>query len=194
MLGSELYYNAPDSTYHIFWASTIPGRHSYVPTSDREKQWNHRIYETTTKDFETFTPAKLWFNPDFSVIDAAIAKVPGKDELIMVVKNENSNPPEKNLRVTRTDDINKGFPVEVSESITGKDWVEGPAPLFVGDTLYVYYDMYRNHRYGAVKSTDEGKTFTEINDEVSFPKGIRHGTAFPVDRKIIDNLINYYSK
>lgn len=54
--------------------------------------------------------------------------------------------------------------------------------------------MYRNHRYGAVKSTDEGKTFTEINDEVSFPKGIRHGTAFPVDRKIIDNLINYYSK
>lgn len=96
--------------------------------------------------------------------------------------------------MTRTDDINKGFPVEVSESITGKDWVEGPAPLFVGDTLYVYYDMYRNHRYGAVKSTDEGKTFTEINDEVSFPKGIRHGTAFPVDRKIIDNLINYYSK
>ena len=188
----ELYYNAPDKTFHIFWATTIPGRHSYVPTSEREKQWNHRIYETTTKDFETFTKASLWFNPDFSVIDAAIAKVPGGNDLIMVVKNENSNPPEKNLRVTRVDDINKGFPTHVSEPITGKYWAEGPAPLFVGDTLYVYFDMYTSHRYGAVKSTDGGKTFTEINDEVSFPKGIRHGTAFPVSKSVVDNLLRHY--
>lgn len=188
----ELYYNAPDSTFHIFWASTIPGRHSYVATSESEKQWNHRIYEVTTKDFQTFTPAKLWFNPDFSVIDAAIAAVPGGNDLIMVVKNENSNPPEKNLRITRVDDINKGFPVEVSEPITGDYWAEGPAPLFVGDTLYVYFDMYTSHRYGAVKSTDGGKTFTEINDEVTFPKGIRHGTAFPVIKSVVNNLLKHY--
>ena len=189
----ELDYNAPDSTYQIFWATTISGRHAHVATSEREKQWNHRIYETTTRDFETFTPATLWFNPDFSVIDAAIAKVPGGNDLIMVVKNENSNPPEKNLRITRVDDINKGFPTEVSAPITGDYWAEGPAPLFVGDTLYVYFDMYTSHRYGAVRSTDGGHEFTEINDEVSFPEGIRHGTAFPVKKSVLDNLLKHYS-
>jgi hypothetical protein len=43
----------------------------------------------------------MFFDPEFSVIDAAIVKDKNK-ELIMVVKNENSNPPEKNLRITKT--------------------------------------------------------------------------------------------
>ena len=67
----------------------------------------------------------MFFNPDFSVIDAAIVKDPKLGDLIMIVKNENSNPPEKNLRVTRTKKIEKGFPTKVSallqESIGRKD-------------------------------------------------------------------------
>jgi cardiolipin synthase len=71
----------------------------------------------------------------------------------MVVKNENSLPAEKNLRVTTTKRIAKGFSTKVSAPISPKDiWCEGPAPLYVGDTLYVYFDMYRNHRYGVLRS------------------------------------------
>ena len=40
---------------------------------ESEKGLNHRIYYVTTKDFNTFSETKLFFNPDFSVIDAAIA-------------------------------------------------------------------------------------------------------------------------
>lgn len=104
----------------------------------KRKGLNHRMYYVTTKDFRTFSKTKMFFNPDFSVIDAAIVKDPTQGDLIMVVKNENSNPPEKNLRVTRTKNIAKGFPTKVSAPITGKYWAEGPAPLFVGDALYVY--------------------------------------------------------
>ena len=95
----------------------------------------------------------MFFDPDFSVIDAAIVKDKNK-ELIMVVKNENSNPPEKNLRITKTKNIQDGFPVEVSAPITGDYWAEGPFPLLVGDYLYVYFDKYRNHKYGAVRTKD----------------------------------------
>lgn len=123
----EIFYDKPSETYYIYWASTIPGRHCFVPTSDEEKQWNHRIYLTTTKDFETFTPTELWFNPSFSTIDAAIAKSPINEEYIMFVKNENSAPAEKTFARTRTKDIKAGFPVEVSEPITGEYWAEGPA-------------------------------------------------------------------
>ncbi len=185
----ELFYDEPSQTYYIFWATTIPGRHKEVPTSESEKGLNHRIYYVTTKDFKDFSETRMFFNPDFSVIDAAIVRDAKQQDLIMVVKNENSNPPEKNLRVTRSKNIAQGFPTEVSAPITGDYWAEGPAPLFVGDTLYVYFDKYRDHRYGAVRSLDHGQTWTDISDQVSFPQGIRHGTAFTVDRKVLENLM-----
>ena len=186
----ELFYDEPSETYYIFWATTIPGRHKEVPTSESEKGLNHRMYYVTTKDFRTFSKTKMFFNPDFSVIDAAIVKDPTQGDLIMVVKNENSNPPEKNLRVTRTKNIAKGFPTKVSAPITGKYWAEGPAPLFVGDALYVYFDKYRDHRYGAVRSLDHGETWEDVSDQVSFPKRIRHGTAFAVDASVVESLID----
>ena len=184
----ELYYDKPSKTFYIFWATTIPGRHSPVQSTEREKQWNHRIYCTTTRDFKTFTKTRLFFNPDFNVIDAAIVRDPARKDLIMVVKNENSLPAEKNLRVTRTKKIKKGFPTSVSEPITGKYWAEGPAPLFVGDTLYVYFDKYTLGKYGAIRSTDHGETWTDVSDLTTFPKGIRHGTAFKVSEETFRKL------
>lgn len=185
----ELFYDEPSQTYYIFWATTIPGRHKEVPVIESEKGLNHRIYYVTTKDFQTFSPTKMFFNPDFSVIDAAIVRDPVAKDLIMVVKNENSLPAEKNLRVTRTARMEDGFPTQVSPSITGDYWCEGPAPLFVGNDLYVYFDKYRNHQYGAVRSKDHGKTWEDVSDRVSFPKGVRHGTAFTVDRSVVDRLL-----
>jgi len=190
----ELFYDQPSKTFYIFWATTIPGRHSYVATSESEKQWNHRIYYTTTKNFKKFKKTKMFFNPDFSVIDAAIVRDPQQSDLIMVLKNENSAPAEKNIRVTRTKNIKKGFPTIVSSPITGNYWAEGPAPLFVGENLYVYFDRYRDHRYGAVRSTDHGKTWVDISDQVSFPQGTRHGTAFTVDKSVLDKLLQHQSQ
>lgn len=187
----ELFYDEPSKTYYIFWATTIPGRHKEIPTSESEKGLNHRMYYVTTRDFKTFSETKLFFNPDFSVIDAAIVKDPKQKDLMMVVKNENSNPPEKNLRITRTKNIKDGFPIEVSDAITGDYWAEGPAPLYVDNTLYVYFDKYRDHKYGAVRSIDHGDTWEEVSDQVSFPKGTRHGTAFAVDAKVVKALIKH---
>lgn len=184
----ELFYDEPTDTYYIIWATTIPGRHSYVASSESEKQWNHRIYYTTTKDFKTFTKTRMFFNPDFNVIDAAIVCDPVKKDLLMVLKNENSAPAEKNIRITRTGEIRQGFPTKVSSPITGDYWAEGPAPLFVGDTLYVYFDKYTKGCYGAVRSLDHGQTWTDVSEEVSFPKGIRHGTAFKVSETVFQNL------
>ncbi len=185
----ELFYDSRSKTYYIFWATTIPGRHKEVATSESEKGLNHRMYYVTTKDFKTFSKTKMFFNPDFSVIDAAVVKDELNNDYIMIVKNENSNPAEKNLRVTRTKNIAKGFPIEVSAPINGDYWCEGPTPIFVGDDLYVYFDKYTQHKYGAVKSSDCGKTWEDVSDRVSFPKGTRHGTAFKVERSVLNKLM-----
>lgn len=186
----EIFYDKPSRTFYIFWATTIPGRHKEIPVIESEKGLNHRIYCTRTKDFQTFSPAELWFDPGFSAIDAAIAKDPANGKLLMFVKNENSLPAEKNIRVTATRRIGRGFPTRVSAPIHGSFWAEGPAPLFLEDgTLIVYYDRYREHKFGASVSRDHGKTWKELpEEEFSLPSGIRHGTALRVDDEVVNRL------
>lgn len=183
----EVFYDSKSKLYYIIWASTIPGMHTPVAESETEKGLNHRQYFVTTPDFETFSPTKIFFNPDFSVIDGAILKQ-GK-EYLFFVKNENPNPPQKNIRVTRTRDLKKGFPIAVSEPITGNYWAEGASPLQVGKYIYVYFDKYMEGKYGAVRSDDGGKTWEDVSDQITFPKGTRHGTAFKLDKKIAQKLL-----
>lgn len=181
----ELAYDPEKKEYLIFWATTIPGRHSDVSDSEREKGLNHRMYCTRTKDFKTYSPTEMFFNPDFSVIDATI--FPKGKKFYMFLKNENPNPPQKNIRVTVADHASGPYPVKVSEPITGKYCAEGPTALQVGDYVYVYFDKYTEHKYGAIRSKNM-VDWEDVSDLVSFPKGLRHGTAFKVKKQILEKL------
>lgn len=180
----ELYYHKASRTFYIFWASTIPGRFPVVGSA--ESDYNHRMYYTTTKDFKTFTPTKLFYDPGFNVIDAFIIKE--KCQYYMFVKNETLEPVEKNIRVTSSRKLTK-FPTTVSAPLTGKEWAEGPTVLKVGKYTYMYWDKYRNHRYGAIrcKSLKKGE-WEDVSDMIRFPAGVRHGTAFKVKADIIHGL------
>lgn len=182
----EIYYDDQAKTYYIFWSSTIPGRFTFYSCNPGDREWNHRIYYTSTKDFNTFTPTRLYYNPDFNIIDPAIVKDPQKNDLIMVLKNENAD--QKNIRVVRSRSFRKGFSKKVSGPITGDYAAEGPSALWVGDTLYVYFDKFREGRYGAVRSTDRGNKWQDVSDLCSFPAGISHGTPVSVPRDLLVSL------
>lgn len=64
----------------------------------------------------------------------------------------------------------------------------GPAPLFVGNDLVVFFDMYRSHRFGASVSHDHGQTWEDCTDRIRMPKGMSHGTAISVPRSVVDKL------
>nr|WP_289859285.1 glycoside hydrolase family 43 protein [uncultured Muribaculum sp.] len=183
----ELFYDDATRTYHILWATTIPGRYSEVATSKSENGLNHRIYYVTTKDFNTFSDTKIFFNPDFCAIDAAIMKQ-ADGQYMMAVKNENLAPAEKNIRITRTTSLNSGFPTRVSEPITGDYWAEGPSPLQIDDYTYIYFDKYTQHKYGAVRSKD-GQNWEDVSEIIEFPQGTRHGTAFTVPEHVLQLLL-----
>lgn len=183
----EVTYNPDDGLFYIYWATTIPGRHSGDETNEKKDKNNHRIYCTTTKDWKEFSPTALWYDPSFSAIDSALLKVDGK--WLMVVKNENGD--KKDIRTVWTDRLADGWncdePPPVAEAGT---WVEGPSPLKAGNDIYIYFDRYTKGRYGAVKSSDGGKTWQDVSDKTSFPKGIRHGTAFAVSEETLQALID----
>ena len=67
----ELFYDEPNGEFIICWASTIPGR---FPDHLEPHDNNQRMYYTTTRDFKTFAPTKLFFDPGFSVIDCTIVR------------------------------------------------------------------------------------------------------------------------
>jgi hypothetical protein len=181
----ELFYDKKQKQFIIFWATTIPKRHGDVADSEKEKGLNHRMYATTTQNFKSFGPTKLWFNPNFSCIDATILKK-GK-RFYMFIKNENPNPPEKNIRITSTKDLSKGFPTDVSPPITGNYWAEGPTAIQIGKYVYVYFDKYKDHRYGVIRSRDM-KTWEDVSDKLSVPTGLRHGTVFKVSKSVFDKM------
>jgi alpha-L-fucosidase len=209
----ELFYDETNDQYIICWASTIPGR---FPDYQEERRNNHRMYYATTRDFKTFTQAKLFFDPDFSIIDCTIVKVangcgrspdratrpteglPGagsgdprttdvKDgDRYVLVLKDNSRP-ERNLKVAFGDSP-LGPWHDVSKPFTGQ-FTEGPTVLKIGDDWIIYFDAYRENVYGAVKTRDF-KTFTDITKEVSFPQGHKHGTAFLATGKDLNRLIH----
>jgi hypothetical protein len=88
----ELFFDESNNQFIICWASTIPGR---FPDHLEPHDNNQRMYYTMTRDFQTFAPAKLFYDPGFSVIDCTIVKV--NKEYVLVLK-DNSRP-QRNLRV-----------------------------------------------------------------------------------------------
>jgi len=127
----------------------------------------------------------MFFNPSFSVIDATI--LPRANTYYMFLKNENPNPAEKNIRLTQSASAAGPYPIEVSAPITGKYWAEGPTALVVGDYVYVYFDKYMEHKYGAVRSKNM-KDWEDVSDKITFPDGVRHGTALKVSNEIFKKL------
>jgi beta-galactosidase len=81
------------------------------------------------------------------------------------------------------------YPTQVSPPITGNFWAEGPSALEIGAYVYVYFDRYREHRYGAVRSKNM-KEWEEVTEKLSFPAGVKHGTAFKVSDEVFEKLIN----
>jgi hypothetical protein len=174
----EITYDAPNSQYVIYWATTIPGRFAKGETTV-EGGNNHRIYYVTTKDFKTYTPAKVLYDQDFNVIDSTIQ--PDGKRFVMFLKDETKEPVQKNLRVAFANQATGPWGPP-SAPITGKYWAEGPTAIQLGNQWLVYFDKYTEHKYGAVTSTDL-EHWTDVSDKVQFPKGTRHGTVLRITQK-----------
>lgn len=174
----EITYDSQTKTYMIYWATTITGKYAET-ASGKESGYNHRMYYVTTKDFKKYTAAKLLYEPGFNVIDATIVKE-GK-RFMMVVKDETIEPAAKNLRLAFSNKLTGPY-TKAGEPITGKYWAEGPTTVKIGNSWLIYFDKYTEHQYGAIRSTDL-KEWKDVSDEISLPKGIRHGTIFTITEK-----------
>jgi lysophospholipase L1-like esterase len=179
----EAFWDAKRGRFLIFWASTVPGAFPQT-VGALENDLNHRIYATTTIDWTTLEPTRLFCDPGFSVIDATLW--PTEDGgYHLIVKDETDHPPRKNLRIGTADDP-EGPWVKFAPPFT-RDWVEGPTAIKVGTETIVYFDIYREQHYGAMRSRDLVQ-WEDVTAEISVPRGARHGTMIAVPRSLVDRL------
>lgn len=175
----EIFYDDAGEQFIIIWATTLPGRFERGIEEDRN---NHRMYVTTTKDFQKFTDTKLFLDPGFSVIDAVIVKRNTNDYVLVLKDNTR---PERNLKVAFSNNA-LGPYTNVSKPYTAS-FTEGPSVVKVGKEWFIYFDAYQKKTYDAVKTTDFIK-FENADSEISVPVGHKHGTILKINGKIAKNL------
>ncbi|MDX2032434.1 MAG: pectate lyase [Blastocatellia bacterium] len=182
----EIMYDAATGQYLIFWATTIPGRFPATEASGNNGL-NHRMYFVTTRDFKTYSRAALFYDGGFNVIDATIIRDDRREggRYVMILKDETAQPVRKNLRIAESGKA--AGPYGAASAPFTRDWVEGPTAIRIGDEWIVYYDMYREKRYGAVRSRDL-KQWEEITAQIHFPDGARHGTVLRVSAETLARL------
>lgn len=179
----ELFYDEPESRFVVFWSSTVEGR--FAETAGRcEDGYNHRIYFTTTHNFEQFAPAAVLYDPGFPVIDASMAR--DGDRVLLFVKDETRYPePAKHIFLATADSA-LGPYGPPSKPITGA-WAEGPSAIKLGGAWHVYFDCYRAKTYGVVVSADL-VNWTDQSARLQMPDGASHGCVLTVTEDVIRSL------
>jgi sucrose-6-phosphate hydrolase SacC (GH32 family) len=176
----ELFYDDKGKQFIIVFASTVPNRFA---RGEEDENNNHRLYYTSTTNFKTFSPTKLFLDPGFSVIDAEIVKR-GKGDYVLVMKDNTR--PNRNILLAFS---NKplGPYANYTKRFT-EMYSEGPTITKAGKDWLIYYDSYRLKKFGAMRTTDF-KTFINVADSVQVPEGHKHGTIFKVTKKTLEHVI-----
>jgi hypothetical protein len=173
----EFYYDDATKEYMLFWSSSF-----------KDAGWKEsRLWYCKTRDWKTFTPAKVLFAPPYSVIDGTLIK--NKDTYYLVHKEEEfgvktgerrgirlatSAKPEGPYRIYNGP-LNNG---QIAPTIT-----EGPSvmPDPVKPGWLLLYDYPMADRYGISSSSDLAGWNIEQN--ISLPQDARHGSVSRITEK-----------
>ena len=190
----ELFYDDEQEQFMVIWSSQISPE-EYTPADTLGTNSCHRMWYTTTRDFQTFTPARRLYDPGFNNIDGYLLKK-GPGEYVLVSK-DNRKPGFSNLFCAYSDSPYGPFhtidnaPAGTTPTVTfGRTYSEGPCAVQLSDGEWlIYFDQYRpTQEFGCV-STRDFVTFTPIPERISVPTCHKHGTIVMVTRAQLDAVL-----
>ncbi len=175
----ETFYDATVDAYRIVWSSTV---------GDQGR--DHRIWSTTTKDFETFTEARLFFDPGYNVIDATV--IDRGDHFFMVYKDERGtneastdNKAMRSCKLDKAGDERDRPAVSDISGLITPVLTEGPSlypvTLPEGEGWCLIYDGFHEHYYDARVSLDL-YDWMPLSKRIGLPIGARHGAVCKLDK------------
>lgn len=167
VVSPELFYDKTKKQFVVSWASTLPGNYFQAYQEDVEN--NPRLWTSATEDFETFTPARPFFEPGYSVQDGVIMKTDSGYALIH----------DDHRRMFRTlraafGDTPSGPWGRITDDLPPA-FCESPAVLKAGDNAMVYFHSIDGRL--KVLVTQDFVTWQDFSEFVSFPEGYRVGSV-----------------
>lgn len=178
----EAFYDKTTGEYVVFWASKI--------YSDAAKSGspNERIMYAKTRDFYTFTEAKEYYNPGYSVIDTTMIDNNGK--VYRFTKDERdfnaaTSPNGKMVFEESSDSIFGNFTM-IKEGIGKGSIPAGEGPLVFKangeNKWYLFIDYFSGGGYKPFYTTDLASgIWTPVSSGYSLPTPTpRHGTVLPI--------------
>ncbi|GAB3892380.1 family 43 glycosylhydrolase [Kibdelosporangium lantanae] len=191
----EAFWDAKRGTYVVYWASKLYADNDPNHTGD---SYNRMMY-ATTRDFVTFSPAKVWIDPGYSVIDSTV--IQDKDTYYRFTKDERNNtsssPCSKYILEQKSTDLLDPDYQFVAECI-GKATATSPG-LTVGEgptgfksntenKWYLFIDEYGGRGYVPFETTDLASGKWTMSTGAHLPASPRHGTVLPVTQAELNRL------
>ena len=167
----EWFYDEKEDNYLLVWSSSF-----------EDAGWKKsRLWYCRTKDWKTFTPAKILFNPGYSVIDGTILEYEKKYYLFHKEEEFGERTGERRaIRVAVSDSLEGPYAI-IDGPLNGGQIVpvitEGPSAVMSkdGSCWFLYYDYCMTNRFGVSVSAD--LLNWNIVEDASFPFEARHGTV-----------------
>jgi hypothetical protein len=156
----------------VFWSSSF-----------EDAGWkDSRLWFCRTKDWKTFTPAKVLFDPEYSVIDGTLREVDGTYYLFHKEEEFGERTGERRaIRLATSKNIEGPYEIHQGPLNNGQivpTITEGcsimPDPL--GSGWLLLYDYCMTNRFGA--SSSPNLKDWKVVDDVTFPPDARHGSVF----------------
>lgn len=185
----EWTYDEGTGDYVIYWASTL----NFQPGAAH----NNKHYMASTKDWNSFSPARTFFDPGVSAIDASIIKENGKYYLFY--KDEKTDP----MRIRQTwsssltDAAQYQDPGHTSSDYVSPGNSEGPQifRLWGQSRWFMIYDYWALGKLG-IKSTMDINDPSAWSAELGtsrFPKQFRHPGIAVTSEEEIHRLVDRFS-
>jgi hypothetical protein len=187
----EAYFDDTLGAYVVFWASKL-----YAASDPNHTGNTHnRMMYATTQDFRTFSPARVWYDPGYSVIDSTVIKV--GSTYYRYTKDERNGTPCGQFITSHT-----------STSLTSTNWAfqaecigqgamsRGEGPLvFKSNTAnrwHLFIDEFGGRGYLPFESTNLATGQWTPSSQFSLPASPRHGTVLPVTAAEHQRLLQAY--
>jgi hypothetical protein len=200
----EIHFDPLKQDYFILFASTTPRERNDADDSNnngkRGSQYDNRVHITRTKDFQTWSAARVFFDRDFASIDAVMRRDEANQRWVMVIKCSRDETlakmPGRNLWLTFAGlDLDKldFSPLEgpiagnhsplFSDPAPRKAMAEGPSLLWLRDHWLLAWDEPAGGGVQLATSPDL-KTWTHLKS-AKFPHPAQHGTLFLAPRSVV---------
>ena len=191
----EAFWDAKRGSYVVYWASKLYAANDPAHTGD---SYNRMMY-STTRDFVSFSPAKVWIDPGYSVIDSTVIK--DKDTYYRFTKDErnpsSSTPCSKFITEEKSADLldpHYGLVADCIGKATstspGVSAGEGPTG-FKSNTenkWYLFIDEFGGRGYVPFETTDLNSGRWAMSAGAQLPASPRHGTVLPVTKAELSRL------